>query len=519
MAEQMTIPASERMTFKEFLFKDKRNRMILILAGITIVVQWSVFKYFYPFASFIHGDSFNYLETAYHNFDVNTYLVGYARFLRLFSVLTSSDLALTSFQYLLLESSALLLLFTVNYFYRIGKIILYILSAFILFNPLFLHLGNLVSSDCFFVALSLLWFVLMLWIIYKPTTQIVIWHGIILFIAFTVRYNALIYPLISIVAYFLSPISIKRKFMGMVLGFLLCGSFMTYTSYKFKRLTGVWQYAPFSGWQLTNNAMYAYKYVDSIDRKPVPKRFHAFDNMVRQYFDTTRDTKRFPYEAIQASTVYMWTRGLPMYKYRDSLFNLKGTMPGELKKWASMGPFFKNYGTYIIKQYPLHYVQYFLWPNFKKYYAPPVEFLEAYNSGKDSVSLVAKTWFGYKNGKVSVRTKDKDVNILNFYPIWSGMINIIMAFLIICYLILKGWRYKNNLSKYFILGTTVWLFNASFTIIASPAALRFQTFPIIITTLSTFLLIDWMVQLLEYMKHNSPTVYNMKREKELSIEY
>ncbi|MBO9565799.1 MAG: hypothetical protein J7621_23685, partial [Niastella sp.] len=58
---------------------------------MALVIQFSIFKYLYPFASFIHGDSFSYLQAANENLSINTYMVGYSNFLRLFSVFTKSD--------------------------------------------------------------------------------------------------------------------------------------------------------------------------------------------------------------------------------------------------------------------------------------------------------------------------------------------------------------------------------------------------------------------------------------------
>jgi hypothetical protein len=488
---QDTIISNSEVSFKDFLFKNKRNRTILWLAAAAIAIQFAVFKYFYPFASYIHGDSFSYLDAAHHNLDINTYMVGYSRFLRLFSVITSSDVALTAFQYILIQAGSLLLLLTLFYFYKPGKVSRYILLTFMVFNPLFLHLANLISSDCLFTALSLTWFALLLWIIHRPTNKIILGHAFVLFLVFCIRYNALIYPFIAGIAFLISPLSWRSKLRGIGAGLFLCALFVTYTSYKYKKLTGYWQYSPFSGWQLTNNAMYSYRYVNKTDRKPVPKKFLAFDNLLRQYYDSTRDTKKYPIEAIKASTIYMWSPGLPMMKYRDSLFK-KDSTATELKKWASMGPFYKSYGLYIIGHYPIEFLKHFIWPNAIKYYSPPVEFLEDYNSGKDEVSPTAATWFGYSTQKVYTRMKDNEVRILDFYPILSGIINAVMVFMLLFYCLLKGWQMNQIANKGIIMGIVVWLLNAGFTIGASSAALRFQSFPILLTTTFVALLLDWL---------------------------
>lgn len=510
-----TLSSPMPLSFKDFVFRAKNNRIILLIALVLIGIQFSIFKYLYPYASYIHGDSFSYLEAAGQNLDISTYPIGYSRFLRLFSVFFRSDTILVAFQYLSIQISVLFLLFTIFYFYTPGKVIRYALFGFLILNPLLLHLANLVSSDCIFTTLSVVWFALLLWIIHRPSVRIIIWHAVVLFIAFTVRYNAIIYPFIAVLAFWLSRLPLRTKMAGIAAGVLLCGLFVCYTSYKYKQLTGYWQFSPFSGWLMANNAMYAYRYVDSADRKPVPQKFRALDNMIREFFDSTRDLKRFPSEAAMASTMYMWSPGLSLMKYRDSLFlKRKDTTAGEFKKWASMGPFYKAYGLYIIKQYPAYFAQYFVWPNSRKYYAPPVEFLENYNSGSNAVTSQAKTWFGYKTDKVKIRMGNGNVWVLDFYPILTGVINVLMLFGLLYYVLLKGWQFNQVFKKTILMAGTVWLLNAGFTIGVSSAALRFQSFPVLLTTIFTLLLVDWMVQLMGSMKREAESKKTWKSKQE-----
>jgi hypothetical protein len=494
--------SDSQQTFKEFLFHNSRNRFTLYIAAAAIVIQFAIFKYLYPFASYIHGDSFSYLIAADQNLTINTYLIGYSKFLRLFSIFAKPDYILVAFQYLLIESSVLFLLLTIFYFFKPGRVIQTILLIFVVFNPLFLHLGNMVSSDGLFLSLSCIWFALLLWIIHCPSKKILIWHAIVLFIAFTVRYNALIYPFIAALAFWLSGLPLRNKIVALGLGWMLCGLFVGFTMWRYKKLTGYWQYSPFSGWQFANNAMYAYRYVDSVEWKPVPDKFKALDNMIRKFNAKTQHLLMDPKEKEQTSTFYMWSKGMPLMDYRDSLFkNTKDASdPFEFKKWASIGPFYKEYGLYIIKQYPFHFLWHFAWPNSHKYYAPPVEFLDEYNSGKKYVTAQAKTWFGYRSIKVKTRMLDNKVWILGFYPILSGVINGVMLFGLLYYILLKGWKYNNIFHKTIFIASAVWVINAGFTIFASSAALRFQAFPIILTTICALLLVDWMLQLIRSMK-------------------
>ena len=145
------------MTFKAFLAEDRFNRQLLWLAGIAIIVQLIVFKILYPYAGFIDGDSYVYLQSAFYNLDINFYPIGYSKFLRLFSIFTKSDTALVAFQYLAIEVSALWFLFTLFYLYPLNKAAKWSMCIFVVFNPVFLYVSNYVSSDAFFLALSLTW--------------------------------------------------------------------------------------------------------------------------------------------------------------------------------------------------------------------------------------------------------------------------------------------------------------------------------------------------------------------------
>lgn len=485
-------PAST-ISFKDFLVREKEHKRILYISAITTFLLFIAFKYCYPFASYIHGDSFVYLQMAAQNADIDTYPVGYPRFLRLFSVFSSWDTALVIFQYLFIQGSALLLLFSLFYFYQPGKVVKRILLGFIVLNPLSLYLANLVSSDAIFLGLSLTWFALLLWVVERPNKWVVIAHALVLFLAFTFRYNALIYPVIAVAAFGISRMPLHKKLTGVAAGFLLCGLFIAYTGNKYKALTGIWQFSPFSGWQMANNAMYIYRYVDSVDRKPVPKRFQALDNMIRAYYDSTRDVTKHPLEDIKASTVYMWTPGLPLKVYEDRKFARDSTA-GTLRKWASMGPLYGDYGSYIIRQYPWEFAVHYLWPTAQKYYAPPVEFLERYNGGQDSVDVIAQYWFGYKSGKVMARLDYAEQYTLGFYPILTGIMNVVLVCCLVCFIMLKGYRVRTPFRRIILIVAVLWLINAAFTIFASPAALRFQAFPVMLVTIFSIVLLDWMWQ-------------------------
>jgi len=474
---------------KDYLLENKLTRAFLWIAGLAIIVQFVVFKILYPYAGFINGDSYVYLQSAFMNNDINTYPIGYARFLRLFSVFTKSDTALVALQYLMIQASGLWFVFTLFFFYSPKRLTKWLMFSFVVFNPVFLYISNYVSSDSLFLALSLTWFTLLLWIIRKPTTRLVIIQAVVLFLAFMVRYNALYYPVIAAIAFLLTRQSLLRKMAAIGTTVVLVGAFMFFTASKYKTLTGIRQFTPFSGWQMANNAMYAYRFVDSNHRDKAPIRLQALDNTIRSYFDSSRDLRLHPVEMLVASTVYMWDSRSPLNIYMNRTHK-NDSIGVSLKKWASMAPLYEDYGSFIIQHYPMTFIKYYLFPNAIKYYAPPAEFLDSYNMGKDSVATVAQTWFKYKSRKVTSAFKDFKVNSIGFLPVLSGVMNVVFLFGFIAFFLLKGIDRRSLLSVILILAMILWLANFGFSVFASPITLRYQLFSILIFSSFGLLLID-----------------------------
>lgn len=480
------------VTFRDFVLKDKFNRAVVILCALIIVVELCLFKYFYPYASFINGDSFSYLDSAFFNLKMDTYPIGYPKFLRLFSVFSTSDTVLVVFQYAFMQCSLLWLYFTLPYFYRICRWLHVVLILAVL-GPASLYMANYVSSDSLFFSLSVCWFCTLVWILNRPSKRFLVAHVFFVVWVFTVRYNAVYYPIISCIAFFLNRENVKAKLIAISAVGLIIGAFILYTSNEYKKLAGQFQFSPFSGWQMANNAMYAYKFVDSSKRKPVPDRFKDLDNHVRNYFDSTKDHRKYPTEMLTANTVYMWSPYSPLRIYMEQYSKNDSTIR-TLKKWAAVGPLYNDYGRYLIKSYPLTYAKTYLWPNFVKYYSPPVEFLGSYGFNVDTLIPPAKTWFDYPTNKVYTRFKDKYVGILNYYPIICGTLNAVFVMMSISFLILGGRSTDPKLFKIWILFATFWVVNLSFSVFAAPVALRFQLFPLALCLPINLLLLDFMLK-------------------------
>ena len=197
----------------DFIFRDSSNKIFIWGSLILIVIQLLIFKYCYPYASFINGDSYTYLYSAFNNFNIYYHPIGYPKFLRLVSVFSQSDTALIIFQYLSIQISGIAFIFTLFYFFNPSIITKIILICFIVLNPIFLYMGSMVSSDALFLTLSLIWFNLLVWAIFRPNYKNTIFLSLILFLAFTVRYNALYYPLINFIGLLLIEKNINLYFL------------------------------------------------------------------------------------------------------------------------------------------------------------------------------------------------------------------------------------------------------------------------------------------------------------------
>ena len=68
--KNITCSTHDTWSFKAYLFHNRYNKTILWVALAGIVIQFLVFKYFYPYPDFLHEDSFTYLDIAQNNLGI-----------------------------------------------------------------------------------------------------------------------------------------------------------------------------------------------------------------------------------------------------------------------------------------------------------------------------------------------------------------------------------------------------------------------------------------------------------------
>jgi hypothetical protein len=487
-------------SFQIYLFKDKINRLLIFLSASLLIIQFIVFKTLYPFPSFI-SDSYSYLEGAYYNLSINTYPIGYSKFLRTFNSLTYSDTVLVGFQYLAIQIAGLWLVFTLSYLYATNTVIKCTMVALMVLNPVLLFLSNFISSDPLFLALSLCWFTLLVWYLNRPSLYLILLQSLALLLSFTVRYNALYYPLITLIALLISKQSIKNKIIALALTLIPIGLFVESTSAEYKQLTGIKEFNPFAGWQIANNALDAYQYVQANDRIASPPTLSSIDYTVCQFFDKLNAIGPPGAHIPEITTAFMWTRAFPLQVFMTRQFAADSSK-NELRQWASMGPLYSDYGYFIVRNYPVTFTKYYLWPNIVRFYTPPVWHLEKYNMGTDSVRPIAKYWFNFISNKVHTAFKDYQINILDFAPIMAAIMNTLFLLGLVTTLIAKSFRCSVLTSKINILATAIWITNFGFSVFASPIQLRYQVFNILLSSFFGIILFQSQIKSLTDREKN-----------------
>jgi len=478
-------------TFYDFVWRSRQHSAYWLLAMAVYLLQLIIFKLQYPFANYM-PDSYSYLQAAASNADVNMWPVAYSKFLRLISVFTHSDKVLVGLQYFFMQMAGLLFLFTLLYFLRPGRVVRNSLYIFFLLNPISLYVANYISADALFVGCSLLWVTCLIWILFHPRPWMVLIHAVLLLACFTLRYNAIYYPLISALAFLLSPQRLKMRLSAIALaGALLCSS-VWYTSYKMKETTGKFQFSAFGGWQLANNALYMYEHVPSSERHNPPARFAALEAMVRQHLDTLKKVKLSHDDSVN-TYFYLWSTKGPLVQYMDREYKKDSTTP-YFNRWASEGPLYMDYAKYLVTTYPVSFVANFMLPNALKFAVPPAEFLSNYNMGGESVGKDVKDWFQYKSQKIrDHRQKNTLLSLSAWYSVFAALVNLLFVIHLFGTMIFKSFNAQPPMSiKWLFLLASLWLLNAAFSIVASPIVLRYQVFPILLGYCTALVCGEWI---------------------------
>lgn len=445
------------------------------LAVCTMLVQFIVFKYFYPFPNFMQ-DSYNYLRSAAEQVDANMWPVGYAKLILFVGAFTHADTVLVFVQYCLYHICALYFFFTVLELTIVRRWTRRIIFTLLFLNPAILYLSNYITSDVYFIGISLVWMAQLFKLVYQPSRWLLAAHLLVLLLAYTVRYHALIYPIVSMTVIVFCAFSVRLKIASGLLMVSMIGSFMLHTTAANQRVTGTRQFSAFSGWQMASNAVYAYAHMPRRPILDVPEQFTGVHARVTHYLDSLQQvpaSQRPDGKPIMA--FYLWDAWSPLQPVPGAV-NIADNSAC-LREMAAVAPLYNDYGKYLISQYPVAYFRYYLLPNFFQYAYPPAENLAVYNDNRDTVWPIAQAWFNYPSNKVYTRSdlRVRELQLFEWYP--ALMLIVILFFIAgwIAYYRVGGPSFADiKFRSALRIGTFYWIVHYGFSVLASPVVLRYQ---------------------------------------------
>jgi len=477
---------SASKNFSPFFFAENRVYN-LTLFGLTIL-ELFLFKLAYPYPDFF-SDSYSYIAAARDQLDVNIWPIGYSRFLAFFHLLSHSGSLLVWFQYLSFFGAALYFYHTITYLYQPGKSTRTFLCLFLFFNPLFFYLANYVTSDILFISMSTLWLTQLIWLVHRPRIYQGFILSVLVFVMFTFRYNALIYPFITAGAFLVSKQKGWIKALGIVLGPLFILPFIIWSSHAAKEITGTAQFPPIlGGWQWGNNALYMRGFIKE-DSSAFPTVATAeLDSIARRYFNQPSSPQ--DQLADYVANFFIREPEAPLKQYLDLHFHAK-TNREEVVAWGKAATVFDQYGKYLIRRHPLAFCRYYLLVNSKNYFLPPLEKLEIYNLGSTRMWKTGQKWFDYQNPNMWCISNTLQGFLLAPFQYFFLALNIYYIIVLSLFIRRRGFRRILPSIRYAMLLVTLFLvLNAAFSIFANIIVIRYQIFPMLVFFTFAMLLTD-----------------------------
>lgn len=458
------------------------GRKYLIVALVAGFVQFLLLKWLYPFPDFI-SDSASYISTNREHLAVNLWPVGYSAFLNFIHGINTSDYFLVLCQYLVLLFSLLYFFYSVLHLFQLSTVNKTLLFIFLFFNPALLLLCNFVLSDALFFAVSIILFSQYLWMLHKPTFINLCFQAVLIGLAFTIRYTAIYYPVVSILAILISGYTPRVKLAGVVMPWLFILPFIKHTQDATKAITGTPEFSVFGGWQLANNALYMYGHIQ-VDNNQLPPELRVLDDSARAYFQRVAPTED-DLAAIQG-TYFIKNRDAILKPYlkawADQHRFQAHNSRDNFQAWGAVSPAYKAYGRYLILHYPVPFAQYYLWPNTRNYFLPYLEKYSNYNLGLPEMFAGPATWFELDNPAVYTRINPAaTAAFFSFYPFCFLILNLYFLICSVDFVISGKIRYwKDFPTSGIAIAAFFLLVNFGFSVFATPVVMRYQLLPMTI---------------------------------------
>ncbi|BAV10222.1 hypothetical protein FLA_6283 [Filimonas lacunae] len=470
MFSKPLISVKHPLTFYRFVFHEKEQRNYCAIGIVAGIIYLILLRLLFPFPSF-YADSYTYIDAAADNLAISYRPIQYSEFINFFHHFGSSDFALIASQYLANVIANLFLFFTCVFLFPLSRLSKNILFAILVFNPLYLFAANFVLSDSLFCSLTVAWFTLLLWVIYKPNVVNMLGQFILMILLFKLRYNALIFPAFTTLALLFSKQALWRKISVVIVSFGIMFLLVQKISEKTESLTGTHTFSAFSGWQMASNAMHIQRHIPETDTADFDDDELAINQHIVEYFAAHKNE---PYEEVTAA--FIWDKGSPLKKYLYK-YGKKNGYSTYFETWTALGPVYNQFGVKVISQHPAAYLQYFLWPNTKRYFLPQMEAYSTYNEGRDSVDKSAAKYYHYRTNKITNANAKLHVAMLAPWEYLFPVLNFIFILAGLLYVVMRAYKKAPRLfNQALILFSTFYLGNLFFVSAVAPNVFRYHLF-------------------------------------------
>jgi len=471
--------------FRDFVFR-QHLQLLLYSVGL-LALHYILLRIFYPHTIVI-GDGHHYIRVAMNNIEISGWPIGYSKLLEGIHLFTKDDWAIGLLQYIVLEGAVIYFYFTLRYLLRPGKWVSGCILFFLLFNPFVLFISNYVLSDGLFAAFTVLWFTATLRYTYNARPLHMYLMVIFFFLAYTMRYYAMFYPLISVPLIVISRTRWWVKLTGVALGVFLLLGFRAYTISLFQRSIGQRTFSPLSGWRLAGNALIMYRHLPAEVRAAdvPPPELSALHQLV------LRDLAVMPPPEIVSDRLltnyFTFQPSSPLSQYCNVFFGDFVTTE-EVRRWTSVGQLYKDYGLYLIRQHPIEYGRYYVLQGIDWYFHPRVDITNIFPEGGVPILEETKKWFHYPGNWASC--SNGRFYSITYFPVVVTMLNGLFLLAIAGYFFSGCFRTAGPVyNKVVILAVVFWIADFLFIILTTPYLLRYAISGMIFNTAFVPLLLE-----------------------------
>ncbi|PZF72928.1 hypothetical protein [Taibaiella soli] len=347
------------------------------------------FKFLFPYPD-VFLDSVNYLQWGLTDAQIAYRPLGYSHFLMLFSGYGNNYINVVAFQYLVFVIATKFFLDTIFSIFNPNNKIKWLCWILILLNPINLFINNLISTDGLFISFSAVWLASLLQFLYAGKRKYVYLaiHLISFIFLFGLRYNALYYPAISVLAFlFLKKENFLTKLIPVVLTSAVFLTLYINTCDNSDKQVGVPILSGFGGWAMANNALHVYRVTNvdsSIWDDSDDKELHQF---VLRFKDSISGTKT------GVTDRFLWDKKSPLKQYLAKDLKLK-KYTNYLAGWWGESIQYNTFGKKLIMSYPGAFFKGFYGPNLGYVFYPPTEVLGMYNQYNQHLEPSWQEYFG-----------------------------------------------------------------------------------------------------------------------------